>query len=104
MAGSRPKLLALIPPLLMLGFGVRPAAASEYPRINGQHHTGRRCTLEDPQVAGGTIVMVAGEEAAAGGGTGAACDTFVAYEFHPGQPQVDGPYVEPGLYLHRGGS
>jgi len=104
MAGFPSKVLAAVAPLLVVaGLGAPPAGAAGYPRINGQHHLGRGCTVDDAQVAGGTIVMAAGEEAAAGGGTGAGCDTFVAYELHPGAPAAAGPALEPGLYLSPGG-
>jgi hypothetical protein len=101
-AAFRPRLLAAVAPLLLAGFGWLVAGATEYPRLNGQHHLGRPCTLDDPQVAGGAIVSAAGEEVAAGGGTGAGCDSFGAYELHTGRPTAGGPSVQPGVYLYPG--
>ena len=73
-----------------------------YPHLIDQKHIGRRCTHEDIVVAGGTIVGFGGQVVAGGGGSGIGCDTFVAYEFRPGEPSSRQPFVEPGYTLRPG--
>ena len=103
------KLWASVCFLLAVGASVAgqsALAASEetYPREQGQEHIGGKCTHDDAQVAGGTIVGAGGQVVAGGGGTGAGCDTFYAYEVRVGAPTVARPWTEPALYLNPGGT
>jgi hypothetical protein len=79
-----------------------PASGQAYHREAGQEHYGRRCSHQDTQVAGGTIVGVGGQVIAGGGGTGVGCDTFYAYEVRAGEPKAVVPWTEPGIYLNPG--
>jgi hypothetical protein len=100
--------LAAASSLLIVTFGPPAVATSVSEETHleqrGQEHVGPRCTPEDIQVAGGTIVGVGGQVVAGGGGSGADCDTFYAYEVRTGKPEVAVPWAEPGIYINPGGA
>ena len=110
MARSRvPVLVVVALALLPVGTtaaGAAPGERDAYPHLTGQEHVGGKCTPDDVAVAGGTIVGVGGQVVAGGGGTGAGCDTFWAYELRSGEPSTRRPYafVEPAIYLNPGGA
>jgi hypothetical protein len=81
-----------------------PGGDGAYPSQREQQHVGARCTPDDTQVAGGTIIGLGGQVVAGGGGTGAGCDTFYAYEVRTGEPKTATPWAEPAIYLNPGGA
>jgi hypothetical protein len=81
-----------------------PGSDDSYPRQRRQEHIGGKCSHDDTQVAGGTIVGAGGQVVAGGGGTGVGCDTFYAYEVRAGEPTLARPWTEPALYLNPGGT
>jgi hypothetical protein len=94
--------------LFIAALGPPAVAASSgdgaYSSQRGQEHVGARCTPQDTQVAGGTILGIGGQVVAGGGGTGAGCDTFYAYEVRTGEPKTTTPWAEPAVYLNPGGT
>jgi hypothetical protein len=118
-ARSRAPALVVVP-LLLVALGVRageatplergpagtlvaaPGDRDAYPHLIGQEHVGGRCTPDDIEVAGGTIVGAGGQVVAGGGGTGVGCDTFYAYELRSGEPKTSKPFLEPGIYVDSG--
>jgi hypothetical protein len=104
MSAPRAKAFVAACSLFFVAPGTPAAFGSEesYPREQGQEHVGGRCTPQDAQVAGGTIVGVGGQVVAGGGGTGVGCDTFYAYEVRSGEPTVARPWTEPAVYLNPG--
>ena len=101
-----PAVVATACSLLSVAVFALPAAAGSddlYPHQRGQEHVDHRCSHDDTQVAGGTIVGIGGQVVAGGGGSGVGCDTFYAYEVRTGEPTTARPWMEPGLYLNPGG-
>jgi len=106
---SRPRLWALVAAsslFIVMGGPPAMATSSEDTHLEqrDQKHIGTRCTYEDTQVAGGTIVGAGGQVVAGGGGSGVGCDTFYAYEVRTGDPKVAVPWAEPGIYVNPGGA